>query len=117
MAKFAKWLGGGLGWAFGGPIGAIVGFALGSLFDSTEIVSGSTTGYEFSDRTTSGDFTISLLVLASSVMKADGKTMQSELEYVRKFLIHNFGVVKANKLVAALGQILKQDFLMFSEKN
>ena len=26
MAKFGKWIGGGLGWALGGPIGAIIGF-------------------------------------------------------------------------------------------
>jgi hypothetical protein len=33
MAKFAKWIGGGLGWAVGGPIGAIIGFTIGSVVD------------------------------------------------------------------------------------
>ena len=28
-----RWIGGALGWAFGGPIGAIIGLALGSLID------------------------------------------------------------------------------------
>ena len=30
--RYGKWIGGGLGWAFGGPIGAILGFAFGSMF-------------------------------------------------------------------------------------
>ncbi|MFT6210273.1 MAG: DnaJ like chaperone protein [Bacteroidia bacterium] len=34
MAKYAKWLGGTFGWAFGGPIGALLGFAVGSLYDN-----------------------------------------------------------------------------------
>ena len=32
--NYSKWIGGGLGWAFGGPLGAIIGFALGSLFSN-----------------------------------------------------------------------------------
>ncbi len=35
MAKFGKWIGGGLGWAIGGPIGAIFGFAIGSMVDGS----------------------------------------------------------------------------------
>ena len=33
MGKYAKWIGGGLGWFFGGPLGALLGFAVGSMFD------------------------------------------------------------------------------------
>ena len=36
MAKFGKWITGGLGWAFFGPIGGILGFVVGSLFDGNE---------------------------------------------------------------------------------
>ena len=36
MAKFGKWIGGGLGWALGGgPIGALLGFAIGSMFEKS----------------------------------------------------------------------------------
>ena len=35
MAKFGKWIGGGLGWAVGGPIGALLGFAVGSVIDKS----------------------------------------------------------------------------------
>jgi len=31
---FTKWLGGAMGWAYGGPIGALLGFIFGSLFDN-----------------------------------------------------------------------------------
>ena len=37
MARFGKWIGGGLGWAFGGPIGALLGFAIGTVFDKTVV--------------------------------------------------------------------------------
>ncbi|MBC7126488.1 MAG: molecular chaperone DnaJ, partial [Bacteroidales bacterium] len=36
MGKYGKWITGGLGWALFGPIGAILGFAIGSIFDSME---------------------------------------------------------------------------------
>ena len=36
MVKFGKWLGGGLGWAFLGPIGGLIGFALGAMMDGQE---------------------------------------------------------------------------------
>jgi hypothetical protein len=33
---FVKWIGGALGFAMGGPIGALMGFAFGSMFDGAE---------------------------------------------------------------------------------
>ena len=33
--SFAKWIGASVGWSFGGPIGAIIGLALGSLVDNS----------------------------------------------------------------------------------
>lgn len=108
MAKFGKWLGGGLGWAVGGPIGAIFGFMLGSLFDgSSEIVAtGSRTGY--SGQTTAGGYVMSLLVLTAAVMKADGKVLKSELDYVKKFMVHNFGEASATEAVRMLRDLLNQ---------
>lgn len=107
MAKFGKWIGGGLGWAFGGPIGAIVGFMVGSMFDGgQEAVKRGTSGY--SSRTTTGGYVMSLLVLAAAVMKADGKVLKSELEYVKKFLVHNFGEDSAQEAIKMLRDLLKQ---------
>jgi DnaJ like chaperone protein len=108
MAKFVKWIGGGLGWAVGGPIGAIFGFMVGSIIDgsSEQLQLGGTSGY--SARTTSGGYVMSLLVLAAAVMKADGKVMKSELEYVKKFMVHNFGQASAQEAVRMLRDLLKQ---------
>ena len=36
MAKFGKWIGGGLGFTLGGPLGALAGFCLGSIIDEAE---------------------------------------------------------------------------------
>jgi len=102
---FAKWIGGGLGWAFGGPLGAIIGYGLGSLFDNAagglkQLPPGQTGG---------GDFAISLLVLSAAIMKADGKVLKSELDFVKRFLINQFGVEQAKDLIYHLREILKQD--------
>ena len=82
---YAKWVGGGLGWVFGGPIGAILGVALGSMFDG---MSSGKYEYQNSPR---GNFALSLLVLSAAVMKADQKVVRSELEYVRSFFVNQFG--------------------------
>jgi DnaJ like chaperone protein len=110
MAKFGKWIGGGLGWAVGGPIGAIFGFIIGSIVDGSsaqiQTHSGRTTGY--SGRTTTGGYVMSLLVLTAAVMKADGKVVKSELDYVKKFMVQNFGTASAQEAVKMLRDILKQ---------
>ncbi|MBM3403852.1 MAG: molecular chaperone DnaJ [Bacteroidetes bacterium] len=102
--RLGKWIGGGLGWAFGGPIGAILGFALGSMFDG---VSFSKEGLQTTQR---GDFHVSLLILSAAVMKADGKVLKSELDYVRDFLIRQFGVDEATQQLLLLREVLKQDY-------
>ncbi len=108
MAKFGKWIGGGLGWAFGGPIGAIFGFVVGSMFDggSEAVKHGAGTGY--TSRTTTGGYVMSLLVLVAAVMKADGKVLKSELDYVKKFMVHNFGEASAQEAIKMLRDILQQ---------
>jgi DnaJ like chaperone protein len=106
MAKmrYAKWIGGGLGWAFGGPIGGILGFIFGTMVDGMQ--SGK---FEYKP-TQSGDFSVSLLVLSAAVMRADGKVLKSELDYVRSFFIRQFGLEIANNRIQMLQEILKQDF-------
>lgn len=104
--KYGKWVGGGLGWAFGGPIGAILGFAFGSMFDGMQ--SGK---YAYEGGTTGrGDFNVSLLILSAAVMKADNRVTKSELEYVKAFLIRQFGPQVGKEQLTALREILKQDF-------
>jgi DnaJ like chaperone protein len=104
MAKFRKWLGAGLGWTFGGPIGAMIGLGLGWILDNA---SEHEVNKTYSN-TTTGDFAVSLLVLMAAVMKADGKIMQSELNYVKSFLIKRFGQGSANEALKMLRDLLKQ---------
>ena len=108
MAKFGKWIGGGLGWAFGGPIGALAGFVLGTFFDSAE------SPYEEQQKankipTTQSDYICSLLVLVTAVLKADGKILRSELEYVKAFFKQNFGVQGAQEALRILKDLTKQN--------
>lgn len=103
MGKFVKWIGGGLGWAFFGPVGGMFGFLLGTMVDSIETV------HTTSGKTTSGDYAMSLLVLVAAMMKADGKVMKAELDYVKKFLIQNFGAEGAQEALQLLRDLLKQE--------
>lgn len=108
--KFGKWLGSGLGWAFGGPLGGVLGFALGAMFDASSITVQSVNGEgPPMNAPHQGDFAVSLLVLSAAVMKSDGKTLKSELDYVRNFLVHQFGEEKAQQQILMLKEILKQE--------
>jgi DnaJ like chaperone protein len=105
MGKFAKWIGGGLGWVLGGgPIGAIIGFGIGSLIDNVEYsqVKGSSV-------TTTGGFAMTLLVLIAAVMKADGRVLKSELNFVKKYFIQSFGEESAAEALQMLRDILNQN--------
>lgn len=102
-SSYAKWVGGGLGWAFGGPIGGILGFMFGSMFD------GMGNGKIEYGKTQTGDFAVSLLVLTAAVMKADGTAKKSELNYVKRFYENNFGAERANQYIKMLGELLKQE--------
>lgn len=108
MAKFGKWVGLGLGWALGGPIGGILGLAVGSIFDSgTATTTGQTR--DVRSRTLRGDYAASLLVLIAAVMKADGRVMKSELDYVKRYFVSRFGEDTASEAVIMLRDILRQD--------
>jgi DnaJ like chaperone protein len=104
MGKFGKWIGAGLGWTFGGPLGAILGFALGSFIDAADVqvIKGER-------KTTTGDFIASLLVLVASIMKADGKVLRSELDYVKSYFVQAFGSDAAMEAMQMLRDILKQN--------
>ena len=94
-----KWLWGGLGWAVGGPIGAIMGYALGSM---------SSTNQNFT-QTRGGDFGATMLILFASVMKADNELKKSELEFVKRFLIENFGKNYTKQRMELFKKILNQE--------
>lgn len=123
---WGKWILGGLGFAYGGPIGALIGIFVGSLLDSgTKLLSsgGETTysrtdsntynkqesGRTSSGRATVGDIRVSMVVLIACVMKADGHLLKSELNYVKEFLHRNYGEDGAKEALQLLKDLLKKD--------
>jgi len=101
----SRLIGGGLGWAFGGPLGAIIGVAIASAFGGNKD-KGTYEDLGFND--TRRNFNVSLLVLSASVMKADNVVRKSELDYVKRFFLSNFGEEQTKKYIALLKQILEQ---------
>ena len=57
-----------------------------------------------------GDFMVSLLVLFAKVMKADGKLLKSELDYVKSFLKRNLSRQQAQVFIKMFLEILKQEY-------
>lgn len=111
MARFAKWLGGGLGWVLGGPIGAVLGYAVGSIYDSATLEPSTSESRSGSSASTAeGDFSMSLMVLCAAVMRADGRVVKGELDFVKTFLTKNFGEEHARDRLLLLRELLKQDF-------
>lgn len=118
----AKWLFGGLGFVLGGPIGALLGVLVGSMVESHEADSdsewrrrlnsnGNTTWSSSSSRskTTSGDIQVSLLVLIACVIKADGRVLKSEINYIKPFLLKTYGEAGAREALQMLKQLLDKD--------
>lgn len=115
MRGWAKWIFALLGFSFFGFFGAMIGFAIGSMLDSRSSVEWdekfTSSGYSAQQayqRTSQGDFAASLLVLTAAVMRADGKVMKSELEYVKEFYTRQFGAEKTKQQMSALKDLLSQ---------
>ena len=135
--SISKWIGASLGWSIGGPIGAVVGLALGSMVDAMiddgkgPLIGESSKknkkkykkaykkreenyrtmpNYEYEDRpqTQSGDFEVSLLILASLVIKADQRQDQRELDFVRRQFVSMYGKERANHAFKLFKNINKQ---------
>ena len=91
-----KWIGAAAGWFFGGPIGGIIGYYVAKNFFGSKVDNKKA-------------FEISLLILSSIVIKADGKVLKSELDYVKKFFTNTFGATKSNEYFRMFNSLNKQD--------
>ena len=110
----------------GGPLGGLAGYLLGTIFDSgldsvNNPANAGTFGFggeregspyqqqQQRQQQMQGDrnsFLFALLVLASYIIKVDGKAMHSEMELVRQMMRQNFG----NDAVAQGNEILNKLF-------
>ena len=82
MAKIGKWIGGFLGLITAGPLGALAGFVLGAIFDSSVDAVNANGGEAYAQQHVyegeRNTFRFSLLVLASYIIKADGDAFRNE---------------------------------------
>ena len=53
-------------------------------------------------------FLLSLMIISSYVIQADGKIMHSELEYLRGFLLENYGPEKKEKYIELLLNLFEE---------
>ena len=112
MGRFTKWLGAGLGWSFGGPIGAVLGYLIANAiegFGKKDFQEFQRQAQGHSYNTHSGDFEVSLLLLSSFVIKADGKIDQRELDFVRSYFVKMYGKDRANHAFRLFKGIIKSE--------
>lgn len=139
MKWFGSWIGGTLGTMLGsGILGTLAGFCLGSIIDEVMDSRADSNNYNANnqDHYSQGNgyqqyqygwqngtsnaqtyeeqrnsFLFSMLVLSSYIIKADGKIMHSEMEFVRQFLRQNFGeqaVNQGQEILSKLFEVQKQ---------
>ena len=110
-----KWIVGVLGWAMFGPIGGILGYYFTSRLEKlTEAAAEA--GYGEDQTWNQGQrnsFLMSLLVLSTAVIKADGKTTQEEMARLREFFAANFGAPAADEAETIVKDLLQKDFNLY----
>lgn len=102
MARYEKWLGAGIGWMAGGPLGSMLGYAAGSTLQS------STRKYEKTGNTS--EFETNLIVLAAAVIKADGRTTDDEIQFVRHFFTEHFSPDHIDEKMNILDHCLQRNY-------
>ena len=110
--SLGKWILGGLGFVVGGPIGALIGVFIASMLDESKSTlndneSARTMNYG-RRRATQGDISVSIIVLLACVIKADGRVLKVEINYIKPFLVRTFGEEQAKQALALLKQLLNE---------
>lgn len=114
MSSFTKWLFAGLGWAIGGPIGALLGYWIGKAISPDKQIGDGDTDYSYHrgpyrNTGTQQDINVALMVLIAAVMKVDGQVKKSELNYVKRFLLANYGEERGKEMLKVLQQMVQKD--------
>lgn len=103
MAKYEKWLGAGLGFVVGGPIGGLLGFITGSMLER-----GQGDAKEISQNIS--EFEVNLLVLASHFIKIDGRISMSEIQFTELFMNTHFDPSQATERRQILNHCLQKEY-------
>lgn len=111
--SLGKWILGGLGFVVGGPIGALIGVFIASMFDESKNTLNNTESARTMNygrrRATQGDISVSIIVLLACVIKADGRVLKAEINYIKPFLLRTFGEEQAKQALALLKQLLNEN--------
>ena len=110
MAKYGKWIGAGLGFVMGGPIGALFGYFIGSTFDTATIVTSGPANDPGTRPTGRGDFLLRLVVLATAVtIIKDLLNKDIEVDQVCTQIRMNMNVYSRTQLLYFLFGLAKAD--------
>jgi len=115
MSNIIKWLFAGLGWSLGGPIGALLGYLLGKVISPDRQIGGGEEGRQsyhrgpYRNNGTQADINVALMVLIAAVMKVDGQVKKSELDYVKRFLLQNYGEERGKQMLKVLQHLVQQE--------
>ncbi len=115
MARLrGKIIGAGLGWAFGGPLGALLGGIIGNQFDTAADREGR--GFQqgqvppHAQQQQAGAFVVALLALFAQVSRADGQVTKQEVLHVKQWLVAKFGAGEASDMMQMYRKILQQEY-------
>lgn len=108
-----KWIVGALGWAMFGPIGGLLGYFFTSGLEKLAEASTVYSGEQVWNQGQRNSFLMSLLVLSSAVIKADGKTTSEEMSRLREFFGRNFGAQAAEESEKIVRELLQKDFNLY----
>lgn len=108
-----KWVAAFIGYYLFRLPGALLGFFIGGMIDQFR---GS--GTVFQSRFSSvqpGTLQLNLLALSATVIKADGKVKEQELQFVRNFFISNYGQQQAQLIFETFNDEIKKEAQNISE--
>lgn len=121
-----KWIFTGLGfaalsWTGMGFLGALLGYYIGNTIEGGGRIGSSgyrigTDGFvhnshhgPYRNNGSQDDINVALIVLIAAVMKADGDVKRAELDYVKQFLLKNYGEERGKNYLAMLRDLVKPD--------
>lgn len=103
MFRYEKWLGAGLGWALtGNPLGGLLGFIAGTMMGNSKNKPEQKGGIS--------EFEANLIVLASHLIKIDGKVSIQETEFAAAFMNQHFDPSNSVQRLQVIHHCLNKEY-------